>query len=90
MRQGFANLWQHIGTCLKNGQVPNRPIVLPALSNANEWPLVTRNFFQRGGTIESAFLAMCQAAMDQDEWAGDGQHMEVFGADIEKLSKCRK
>ena len=89
MRQGFANLWQHIETCLENGQVPNRPLVLEALRDAGEWPPVTKNFFQRGGTIESAFLAICSGAMDQDEWAGDGQHWELCGADIEKLPECR-
>ena len=30
-----------------------------------------------------------QAAMDQDELAGDGMHVEVFGEDISKLPECR-
>lgn len=29
------------------------------------------------------------AALDQDEWAGDGSHRDWFGDEIDQLSVCR-
>jgi hypothetical protein len=89
MRQGFVNLWLHIATCLDKGKVPSTPNVLDVVSSASEWPPATRNFLQRGGTVESAFLAICRAAIEQDEWAGDGEHQEIFSKDIASLPECR-
>ena len=89
MRQGFANLWLHVATCLEGGKVPNAANVLDVVESASEWPPATGNFLSRGGTVESVFLAVCRSAMEQDEWAGDGNHMEVSSAEIAKLPECR-
>jgi hypothetical protein len=89
MRQGFANMCDHIATCLKNETVANEANVLFALDNVGKWPPVTKNFLRRGGSVESAALMLFQRAMDEDELARDGMHEHVFGKDIEKLPKSR-
>ncbi|KIW66171.1 hypothetical protein PV04_08372 [Phialophora macrospora] len=89
MRQGFVNLWLHVDTCLARGDVPNTANVLDVVRSAGEWPPATRHFLQRGGTVESVFLAICRAAIEQDEWAGDGEHAEMFGEEIANLPECR-
>ena len=89
MRQGFVNLWMHIATCLEKGEVPNESNVLEVVRDAREWPPATINFLQRGGTVQSAFLAICRRAMEMDEWTGDGNYQETFSDDIAKLPECR-
>jgi hypothetical protein len=89
MRQGFANLFLHVATCLEQGKVPRVPNVLDVVESASEGPPATSNFLSRGGTVESVFLAICRSSMEQNEWAGDGHHQEVFGAEIAKLPECR-
>ena len=89
MRQGFVNLWLHVATCLEKGAVPNTSNVLDVVRSAREWPPATRNFLQRGGTVESVFLAICREAIQQDKWTGDGQHQEIFSEEIANLPECR-
>ena len=61
----------HVATCLRAKVVPNEANVLDALQNASEWPPVTKNFLQRGGSVASVALTLFQGAMIQDELAGD-------------------
>lgn len=82
MRQGVLNLWLHVATCLQSGKVPNEPNVLEVLRNGREWPPATKNFLQRGGTVESVFLAICRRAMTLGEFMEDAE-------EIAKLSECR-
>jgi hypothetical protein len=89
MREGFVNLWEHVATCLEKGRVPDTANVLDVLRDAREWPPVTRNFMQRGGTVESVFLAICRNSMQQDECTGDGDHEEMFADQITNLPECR-
>ncbi|KAL6240818.1 hypothetical protein RBB50_012233 [Rhinocladiella similis] len=89
MRQGFVNLWMHVATCLKKGDVPDTLNVLDIVESAGEWPPATRNFLQRGGTVQSVFLAICSAAIEQDEWTGDGEHQDTCGEEITNLPECR-
>lgn len=89
MRQGFANMCDHIATCLRAKVVPNEANVLDALQNASEWPPVTKNFVQRGGSVASVALMLFQGAMNEDELAGDGTHVETFGEDVTELPECR-
>lgn len=89
MRQGFVNLWLHVATCLENERVPTAPNVLEVVSDAGEWPPATRNFLQRGGTVESVFLAICRNTMQQDKWAGDGEYQEMVSEEIANLLECR-
>jgi len=89
MRQGFKNLWLHIESCLESGRVPNEGNVLDIVRDAHEWPPVTNNFLQRGGTVESVFLAICRRAMDQDEWIEIGGSQEDYTEDIVNLPECR-
>lgn len=89
MRQGFANLCKHIATCLNANILPTQENVLSALDNASEWPPMTRNFLQRGGTVACVASKLFEMAMQQDELAGDGEHREIFGDGIDKLPTCR-
>jgi len=89
MRQGFSNLWGHVATCLRKAKVPDETHVLDVVEDEGEWPPHTRNFFQRGGTVEAVFLAICKNAMSQDEWTGDGSYQEMFEEDIANLPRCR-
>jgi GNAT superfamily N-acetyltransferase len=89
MRQGFANMCDHIATCLRAKVVPNEANVLDALQNTSEWPPVTKNFLQRGGSVASVALMLFQGAMNENELAGDGTHVETFGEDVTKLPECR-
>src|SRR2546429_581961 len=77
MRQGFANLCQHIGTCLRAKIVPTDINVLSALDDANEWPPVTKNFLIRGGSVASAASMIFEEAMEGDELSGYGTHQDI-------------
>jgi len=52
-------------------------------------PPHTKNFFQRGGTVDSALRVIFDFAYDQDEWTGDGDHRDVFDEKINALPECR-
>jgi hypothetical protein len=52
LRQGFANLCDYFAACLRSNKLPITPNILDALQNASEWPPTSRNFLQRGGTVE--------------------------------------
>ena len=89
MRQGFTNMFDHIATCLRTRILPTEVNVLGALQNASEWPPVTKNFLKRGGSVASVATMCFQLAMDQDEFAGDGEHQKTFSDNIELLPECR-
>lgn len=88
-RQGFANIFDHVATTLRNNKSPTVLNVLDTGMSAGEWPPHTKNFLQRGGEPESVLRVLFEHVPDQDEWAGDGEHMEVFRDDIEALPECR-
>ncbi|KAF2241528.1 hypothetical protein BU26DRAFT_525043 [Trematosphaeria pertusa] len=89
MRGGFADLCNHFAACLRGNKLPITTNVLDALQNANEWPPTSRTFLQRGGTVESVGSMLFESAMQQDELAGDGEHLELFGDEIKALPECR-
>ena len=88
-RQGFANIFDHVATILRNNRPPTILNVLNECMDASEWPPSTKNFLRRGGKPESALRTMFEHARDQDEWTGDGNHMEVFGGEVNALPECR-
>ncbi len=53
------------------------------------WPPHTKNFLQRGGNPESVLRQLFEDTRDQDEWAGDGTHIETFEDDVKALPECR-
>jgi hypothetical protein len=59
--------------------------VLAALRDVNEWPPATRNSIERGGSIASVASMIFENAMNNDEWAGDSTHEELFGKEIAEL-----
>ena len=92
MREGFTELCLHFATCIKKDNIHGLPIqehILLALQEATEWPPVSRNFLQRGGTIFSVASMIFEAAMNQDRFAGDGEHFENLHKQILQLPECR-
>jgi GNAT superfamily N-acetyltransferase len=89
LRQGFANVFAHAASALRSDISPTLANVHEVWSECGEWPPHTRNFFNRGGTIESALSIVFEQAHDQDELTGDGGHWECFQEDIKRLPECR-
>ncbi|PVH68791.1 hypothetical protein DL98DRAFT_506466, partial [Cadophora sp. DSE1049] len=89
LRRGFSNIFDHAAEALRTNNTPTITNLIDIWKNSGEWPPVTRNFYERGGTTESALRIIFEFARDQDEWAGDGEHREVFGGQIDELPKCR-
>jgi hypothetical protein len=89
MRQGFANLCQHIGTCLRAKIIPIEDNVLYALYIASEWPRATMDFLRRGGSVASVASMIFEDAMLNDELSGYGECSEAFETDIAELPECR-
>ncbi|KAL9107292.1 MAG: hypothetical protein Q9187_008447 [Circinaria calcarea] len=89
MRQGVTNLFNHVANCIRAHQLPLTFNVLWILDSASEWPPVSKNFFQRGGTVGSVVQAVFDYAIDQDLYLGTGDHELLFQEDIDKLRECR-
>jgi hypothetical protein len=89
MREGFVNFFKHFASCLRNKKLPIEPFIMQAMENESEWPPVSKNFLQRGGTVYSVASMIFKNAMDEDRWAGDGNHWDVFEDDILQLPSCR-
>ncbi|OIW24576.1 hypothetical protein CONLIGDRAFT_584115 [Coniochaeta ligniaria NRRL 30616] len=89
MRQGFTNLCDHFAACLRRNRVPLVGEINQVLEQRQEWPPVTQTFLNRGGSVASVANVIFQAAMEQDEWAGDGTHREIFEENIDQLPVCR-
>ncbi|KAF2501208.1 hypothetical protein BU16DRAFT_449914 [Lophium mytilinum] len=89
MREGFINFFDHFATCIRSKMLPTEPFVMRAMQNSNEQPPVSQNFLERGGTIYSIGSVIFKKAMEQDMWAGDGEHWSDFEDDIRKLPYCR-
>lgn len=89
LRQGFCNIFGHAATALRSNKAPTEANVLAAWRNDGEWPPVTRNFLVRGGKASNVVRTIFEFARDQDEWAGDGEHMNTFEKDISVMPVCR-
>lgn len=90
MRQGFSNMFSHFAKCLEQGRMPTEGEILDVYqSHVSEWPPVTRNYLQRGGTVAAVANTIFEKAMERDEWAGDSDHRDIFGEEIDQLAACR-
>jgi GNAT superfamily N-acetyltransferase len=89
MREGFANLFRYFAKCLKENRFPVREAILDIWRRTSEWPPVTRNYLERGGTVEAAGSALFESTMQTSLWAGDGMTEDTFGEDIARLPACR-
>ena len=69
--------------------VPNQSNILEVWRRAREWPPVTRNFFDREGTVESAFPAIGRLAMSHDDYIGDGLYEMSQDEEFALLPECR-
>jgi GNAT superfamily N-acetyltransferase len=88
LRRGFANVFAHVASVLQLDISPTVSNIHQVWSECGEWPPVTQNFFNRGGTIESALSIVFEHARNQGELTGDGGHWECFQEHIERLSEC--
>ena len=89
MRQGFTNLFSFISPTLQAKRLPTSENILHLQAASNEWPPVTRNYLQRGGTVHAVLQACFDRAIDQDLYLGDGTHEETFQSEIDALPVCR-
>ncbi|KAF7874923.1 hypothetical protein EAF04_002097 [Stromatinia cepivora] len=93
LRQGFVNIFDHIATCLKANKAPTRQNVLQAWEGSGEWPPVTRNYLEWGGTVENKVEAVLEkvfeGAHSQNEVFGDGEFMNCMEEEVEQLKTCR-
>ncbi|TGO19628.1 hypothetical protein BTUL_0003g00820 [Botrytis tulipae] len=93
LRQGFANMFNYIAMCLEANKPPTRKNVLKVCEETREWPPVTSNYLQWGGTLENKVEAVLEKvfeyAHDQNEIFGDGEFMNCMEEDIERLKICR-
>lgn len=89
MRQGFANLFFYFAECLRRNEFPTPEAILRISRRAKEWPPVTRNYLDRGGTIYAVGSALFEMAMQRSLWAGDGMTEDDFSKDIDMLPTCR-
>jgi hypothetical protein len=89
LRQGLAQLCQHFAKCVEKGQIPNEENVLRVWRHSSEWPPVTRNFLERGGTVASVASMLFSHAMVEDLAAGELSFHDTFEAEIDKLPQCR-
>ena len=89
MRQGFTNLFSFISPTLQAKRLPTSENVLDLYAASYEWPPVTRNYLQRGGTVHAIVQACFDRAIDHDQYLGDGWHEEVYQSEIDELPTCR-
>ncbi|KUJ15383.1 uncharacterized protein LY89DRAFT_648653 [Mollisia scopiformis] len=92
-REGFKNIFGFMAECLRAKMLPVRDNVLLQWENESEWPPVTRNYLQRGGTLEGKIepaLRICfDHAQEQGEKTGDGEYERVMKNEVPLLKKCR-
>ncbi|KAF7941273.1 hypothetical protein EAE99_000910 [Botrytis elliptica] len=93
LRQGFANMFNYIATCLKANKPPTRKNVLKVWEETREWPPVTGNYLQWGNTLENKVEAVLEKVFEyahaQNEIFGDGEFMDCMEEEIEPLKICR-
>ena len=89
MRQGFANLFLYFAECLRENEFPSPEAIFEISQRASEWPPVTRNYLDRGGTIYAVGSALFEKAMQRSRWAGNDIMEDVFSKDIDRLPACR-
>ena len=89
MRKGFTNLFSFIAPTLQAKRLPTSRNVLYLQAASNEWPPVTRNYLERGGTVHAVLQACFDRAIDQDQYLGDGDHEATFQSEIDALPVCR-
>lgn len=71
--------------------LPTEVNVIKVWADNREWPPATKNYFERGGTVEAVLRALFQATMAQDDMTGDGMFFEVpeFKTEHNALAVCR-
>lgn len=90
MRQGFTNVLLYIAQTLEARLVPTSHNVLDVqLAGSNERPPYTRNYLQRGGTVDAVLQACFDCVIDHDQYLGDGAHHVTSQSDIDLLPACR-
>ena len=68
--------------------MPNEGNLL-AIADVQDTEPRRKSYLDRGGSIQAVFLGVCKAAMDADEWTGDGTLMEDPSPYLVTLPRCR-
>ncbi|EXJ80685.1 hypothetical protein A1O3_06969 [Capronia epimyces CBS 606.96] len=92
MRRGLVHLCWCLVNCLRFRQPLNEYTIYPAIERTpRHLRIATRNFFVGLGSLEAVVLAIFQAAVDNDEFTGNGEFLkQVAGKkDYEDLPHCR-
>lgn len=93
LRQGFANTFDLVVSCLKNNMVPTRNNLIKEFQNLSEWPPVTKNYLEVKGTLEGKFeavlLSIFQMTRGEGVMTGSGDYYECWNEAIDKLKTCR-
>ncbi|KAG4429733.1 hypothetical protein IFR05_014784 [Cadophora sp. M221] len=88
LRHVFSRIFHHAAITLRSNKLPTVNNIVRTWKDSNEWPAHGFNFYQRGRKTKSALRKIFEFARDQDQWAGDGKHLEAFG-EIRCLPQCR-
>lgn len=70
LRYGFAKIFGYVAETLNDNKAPTTANILAAYHTSGEWPPNTKNFLERGGTIESVVTTIFACAKDEDKWSG--------------------
>lgn len=90
IRQGFISIFGHFAEFLQGSKEPPRKHrILEIVVSAREWPPVTKNYLNRGGTVDAVGSALFKRAMDESQCAGDGTAWDTFSAEMKALPACR-
>lgn len=90
VRQGFSAMLVHFAACLEAGRLPTEANVRNVVEHASEWPPVTRNYLERGGTIAAVGSCLFEGTMEQSPLAGDGSGLDCTKPGLyETIPKCR-
>ncbi|KAH7158323.1 hypothetical protein DER46DRAFT_509405 [Fusarium sp. MPI-SDFR-AT-0072] len=90
MRQGFINMCGYIAECLEQKRIPNERNVLSIYQRqGSEWPLVTKHYLERGGTVAAVATMLFEKALQRGGYLGEGDHQVLFGDEIVNSPECR-
>ena len=89
MRQGVANVFQYVLKCLHMNHFPNTSQILKMAALSKEPRSCTKNFLQRGGTVDAVVQACFDTVIDLDIYLGNGEYEEEYAEDIVTRPKCR-
>ncbi|KAJ5373957.1 zinc knuckle transcription factor [Penicillium concentricum] len=92
LRKGFANLFQIAVECLKAKRAPVAANLEWYCKSRSEWPPYIKSYLRRAGTrmgCRAVLREMFDAAMNEDEKAGNGECQRILKKEWSDLPTCR-